>query len=246
MKRNLMQIIKSITMMILFFTRIPVKHEFEFDDYDYDIGIMFFPVIGVIIGLGLMLIKLLTSYANPYVSALLMLVFYIWITGGIHIDGLSDTFDGVFSGRDRDRIFEIMKDSRVGAFGAISISLLLISYIILFADNSAGAVLVMAVAGKGSVLAAASISEYARKDTGLGTRFVEQCKDRERYIGLGFTAILCLFIDYRLIVPTVGAFIVSGLITQYMKKKLGGMTGDTLGFVNEISQVAFLLIASLV
>ncbi|MBN2286818.1 MAG: adenosylcobinamide-GDP ribazoletransferase [Tissierellales bacterium] len=246
MKKNLLQIIKSFTMMLLFFTRIPIKHHFEFDEYDYDIGLMFFSLIGLVIGLGLMAMKWITLNANPYVSALMILLLYVWMTGGIHIDGLSDTVDGVFSGRERERIFEIMKDSRVGAFGSISISLLLISYVILFAEHTAGTILLMPVVGKSAVLASASISDYAKKESGLGTRFIEQSGDRERYIGFAVTAILCLIVNVNLIIAAAATFVFCGLVTQYMKKKLGGMTGDTLGFINETAQIFFMLVVSLV
>jgi adenosylcobinamide-GDP ribazoletransferase len=121
MKKNMKQVMRSLSMMIAFFTRIPMKYGHEFDEDDYCIGIMFLPVVGLIISLGLFSLKYALFFASPYVSGLIMLIFYIWITGGLHIDGLADTFDGIFSGRDRERMFEIMKDSRVGSFGAVSI-----------------------------------------------------------------------------------------------------------------------------
>ncbi|SHJ12452.1 cobalamin-5'-phosphate synthase [Dethiosulfatibacter aminovorans DSM 17477] len=246
MKNNMKQIMRSLSMMIAFFTRIPMKYGHEFDEDDYCIGIMFLPVIGLIIGLGLFVLKHALFFASPYVGGLVMLIFYIWITGGLHIDGLADTFDGIFSGRDRDRMFEIMKDSRVGSFGAISISLLMISYVILFAENTPGAILMMGVVGKSSVLSSASISSYAKEEMGLGTMFVENCGERERYIGILFTALVSVFAGYKLMIPAGITFVLVALITQYLKKVLGGTTGDTMGFIGELSQIIFLILSSII
>jgi len=237
---------KSMAMMMLFFTRIPIKHHYQFDDQDYQLGILLFPLIGLLIGIGLLILKKATFFVNPYISAIILVFFYVWITGGIHIDGLSDTSDGIFSGQDQTKMLDIMKDSRVGSFGALSISLLIVSYVVLFAVNPGGTILVMAIMGKASVLGAASISAYAKDEAGLGAAFIKYCTDRERNIGFAFTAVLALIVNYRLIVPVVATFILTGLITKSVIKKIGGMTGDTLGFVHEISQIAFLLISSLV
>lgn len=246
MREIIDQTIKSMVMMMLFFTRIPIRHHYDFDDRDYQLGIILFPLIGLTIGLGLLILKLVTFFINPYVSALILVFFYVWITGGIHIDGLSDTVDGMFSGRDKGIMLEIMKDSRVGSFGSLAISLLIVSYVVLFADNTGGTILIMAIIGKTAILASASISEYAKEEAGMGASFVENCTDRERNIGFAFTALIALIINYRLIVPIVVTFILAGLITRFIIKKIGGMTGDTLGFVNEISQILFLILASLV
>ncbi len=246
MKDIITQTMKSLAMMMLFFTRIPIRHHYEFDDRDYQLGIILFPLIGLIIGLGLLILKHATFFVNPYVSSLILVFFYVWITGGIHIDGLSDTADGIFSGRDKAKMLDIMKDSRVGSFGSLSIGLLIVSYVTLFADNLGGTIFVMAIMGKASILAAASISDYAKDEDGLGAVFIKSCTDRERNIGFAFTALIALFINYRLIVPVVVTFIISGLITKFIIKKIGGMTGDTLGFVHEISQIVFLIISSLV
>ncbi|MDP3387330.1 MAG: adenosylcobinamide-GDP ribazoletransferase [Eubacteriales bacterium] len=246
MREILAQTIKSIAMMMLFFTRIPIKRQFDFDEQDYQLGIVFFPLIGLLIGLGLLIIKYVTFFVSPYISAIVLVFFYVWITGGIHIDGLSDTSDGIFSGGDKAKILDIMKDSRVGSFGSLAISLVIVSYVMLFADNAGGTILIMAIMGKVSILASASISEYAKDDDGLGTVFIKNCTERERNIGFAFITILALVVNYKLIVPVVATLILTGLITRYIIKKIGGMTGDTLGFVHEISQIMFLLISSLV
>src|SRR6056297_1109327 len=100
MKNILFNGFKSILLMITFFTRIPLKMEAEFDDKDYKLGIMLLPLIGIIIGIGLGILKLFTYIASTYVVGLVLTFFYLWISGGIHLDGVGDTLDGLLSGRE--------------------------------------------------------------------------------------------------------------------------------------------------
>lgn len=65
----------------------------------------------------------------PSVLAILVLMIYLMITGGLHLDGLADVSDGLFSCRDKERMFEIMKDSRIGAFGVIALFFLFYKYV---------------------------------------------------------------------------------------------------------------------
>ncbi|MBG0765056.1 MAG: adenosylcobinamide-GDP ribazoletransferase [Tissierellales bacterium] len=90
---------KSILLMITFFTRIPIKLQSEFDDNDYKLGIILLPIIGIVIGIGLLILKIFTFISSTYVLGLILTLFYLWISGGLHLDGLGDTLDGLFSGR---------------------------------------------------------------------------------------------------------------------------------------------------
>jgi adenosylcobinamide-GDP ribazoletransferase len=81
---------------------------------------------------------------------------------------------------------------------------------------------------------------------GLGTMFVENCNERERYIGILFAALVSVFVGYKLMIPAGITFVLVALITQYLKKVLGGMTGDTMGFIGEVSQIIFLILSSFI
>jgi adenosylcobinamide-GDP ribazoletransferase len=232
--------------MLSFFTRIPIGDQLDFDEADYDLGILLFPLIGVMIGIFLGLVKWIFGFAPPYVSALLVLLAYLWITGALHLDGLSDSLDGLLSGREKDKKLEIMQDSRVGAFGSIGVTFVLIAYVVLLAESSIGMVLIMSIIGKVGIVGAASISTYARETQGLGTRFIQQCSYKERLMSFGFLALVTILVDYRLIVAVAGALIITGMATNHIKNEIGGMTGDTLGLVHEMAQLTFLLIGSFV
>src|SRR6056297_1699046 len=151
MKNILFNSSKSILLMITFFTRIPLKIQREFDDRDYKLGIIFLPVVGLIIGIGLGILKSFTFIASTYLVGLILTLFYISISGGIHLDGLGDTLDGLLSGREKEKQLEIMKDSRVGTFGVIGLVFVLIAYVILLGEGRLTSLLIMPVVGKSSI-----------------------------------------------------------------------------------------------
>ena len=95
-------------------TRIPIKADVEFDE-EFHKSIVYFPLVGFVIGLISFLIGILAlKIFDPFVTSILVVAGEVILTGGLHIDGLGDTFDAIYSNRDKERILEIMKDSRLG------------------------------------------------------------------------------------------------------------------------------------
>jgi len=246
MKNILFNSFKSILLMTTFFTRIPVKIQSEFNDSDYKLGILFLPVIGIVVGIGLGVLKLFSLISSTYVVGLILTLFYLWISGGIHLDGLGDTLDGLFSGRGKERQLEIMKDSRLGTFGALGLIFVVIAYVILLGEGSLASVLLMPVVGKSSTMLSAYMSTYARGEEGLGYKFVTLSDKSVRNSAFGFSFVLCIILNYMFLIPVVLTFAAVGIVTKSISKKIGGTTGDTLGFVNEFSQILFLIIANFI
>ena len=110
---------KKFLIALSFYTRIPIFIKSEVSEEEFYSSMTLLPVVGLIIG-GILYIPwyLLREIPKEIVS-FLMVFLYIWLTGGLHIDGFIDTLDGILSNRDRERVLEIMKDSRVGSFGVI-------------------------------------------------------------------------------------------------------------------------------
>ena len=108
-------------------TRIPIKADVGFDE-EFHKSIVYFPLVGFVIGLISFLIGILAlKIFDPFVTSILVVAGEVILTGGLHIDGLGDTFDAIYSNRDKDRILEIMKDSRLGTNSLLAIlSLVLI------------------------------------------------------------------------------------------------------------------------
>jgi adenosylcobinamide-GDP ribazoletransferase len=246
----LLKVIKKILIAISFFTRIPIKLK-NVNEEEFYSSLIYIPFSGLVIGLFIYLIGIGLSYLNmTLIQAFILLLAYIWITGGIHLDGFSDTVDGIFSARDRNKILEIMKDSNIGAFGAIGLILLLTGYVVAFYyvfDTSILFLLILPIIGKTSALLSGSVSTYAEGGGGLAKKFVE----KSSFIGSIIYMLVTLLASFFLmgiysVIVLVAVYIVVVMITQYIKKIIGGVTGDTIGFVIEISQVLYLFLMVIV
>ncbi|MTI68922.1 MAG: adenosylcobinamide-GDP ribazoletransferase [Firmicutes bacterium] len=233
---------KSFLMMLTFLTRIPIKINFEYEKKDFLKGIYFIPFIGLIIGVLFFLLSKLEMFLDKPILAIIIWIFYIWITGGLHIDGLADTIDGIFSNRKKERILEIMRDSKIGAFGVISIMLLLSLNVLLTYYINLKYLLLVPIIGRSSMLIACSISNYARKGPGMGKDIIENCGFKKLILGVIFPILLVLILNYNydliLLMLLTNIFVL--LITKHIKGIIDGITGDTIGFIIEISQTIFM------
>ena len=122
-----MNFFREFLIGLSFYTRLPIQLQNVTEDEFYN-SMLLMPVIGVVIGAALWGFGWCVSWIGiPELAAILMLIFYIWLTGGLHYDGVADTIDAVFSARDHEKMMTIMKDSRLGSFGAISLILLMLT-----------------------------------------------------------------------------------------------------------------------
>ena len=107
-------------------TRIPIKADIGFDE-EFHKSIVYFPLVGFVIGLISFLIGILAlKIFDPFVTSILIVAGEVVLTGGLHIDGLGDTFDAIYSNRDKERMLEIMKDSRLGTNSLLAILFLVL------------------------------------------------------------------------------------------------------------------------
>lgn len=235
---------KSLLLMITFFTRIPIRYNYEYDEKDLIKGIKFFPIIGLIIGFAMYIPVFFKNVLHGPVISLLSWVIYLWITGGLHVDGLADTFDGIFSNRSREKILEIMKDSRIGTFGVIGILFLTIWNLIFTSYIDMKLIIIVPVVGRSAAILAASISKYAREGHGMGKAFIENCGVKERIYAVAFSYILlALLLKLQGLVILSITYLAIFMVTKSINKKIGGMTGDTMGFTVELAQGTFIFIA---
>ncbi len=244
-----MKLLKRLVLQLQFFTRIPIKIQINANSSDFGKGLVFAPFVGLVIGalLTIPAYGLLFIFPRYLVSAI-VLVLYIVVTGGLHLDGLGDTFDGIFSNRPMERILEIMRDSRVGTNAVLAVtSVLLLNFAALSQisiDYYLRIILLMPMAGRVGSLIGAAVSSYARTGEGLGKSFIDFCGRREMLWGLLIYVLISLLtFDYKLwlalAVPPVCAYIT----VRYFSSKIGGATGDVLGAVCEINQCVFLISA---
>lgn len=231
-------------LMLSFFTRLPVPYV-EYEEERYIKGIKTIPFVGLVLGAILYLVSFVGRWFHPQVTAVILLAAYIFMTGGLHLDGLADTCDGVFSGRDRERMLEIMKDSRIGSFGVLAMLFFFLFYSVMYQFLPREALLILPVIGKSAPLISASLAEYARP-SGMGRLLVDNITAKEVMIAVilpFLTAMAIPGMQQKLCVVLMIACALGELsvvfLTAWLKKKLGGITGDTHGMVCEVSQMVF-------
>jgi len=240
---------KAFLTAVSFLTRIPIPGNAGNDYlYNFSKSTIFFPVVGAIIGAidaGMYII--LKPFLPQSVLAVLLIALPVFLTGGIHFDGLMDTCDGIFSGRPRQRILEIMKDSRVGSMGVIvGIFNVILRYSILL--ELPGTVLpvmliTQAAAGRWVMAMGVHFFPYARKEGGLGESFMAGKKLTYLALGSVLTLLIILLLTGPVgIVIAFGAGGVSMVIAIRVACKIGGLTGDVYGAMNEVTENVFLLL----
>lgn len=228
-----------------FLTILPIKIKSEMKKEDFGRSLVYFPIIGTLIGLALCMVASLSGFLpNPVTGALIVMA-SIAITGGIHLDGLADTCDGFYGPRPKEKILEIMRDSRIGVMGVAGVvSLLLLKFTLIVSmpkDILLKSLLMMAVFGRWSQVLACFTSQYARQE-GRGRNFVEYVTIREFLIASVFTVGLSvLLLGLKGILFLVLSSLSVFIFIWYAKKKIGGMTGDTIGAVNELAESSMLI-----
>lgn len=243
-----MKYIKRVALMIGFLTRIPLPFKLDGTEEDYGKGLVFAPVVGLLIG-GIItaLFYMLKLFFPPGITSIFLIMAYIMLTGGLHLDGLGDTFDGVFSNRSRQKMLEIMRDSRIGTNAMLAVMcVFILNYALLNAIPESylpQALLLFPVAGRIGSLVGAGVSVYAREGEGLGKSFINHCGVKEILQGS-----VVYFLIFLLILGTKGlllAFLasVTAFVTvKFFSMKVGGATGDILGAVCELNQTFFLIL----
>lgn len=240
---------RSLRLAISFLTIFPVYGEQVANEKEMAASLYCYPLVGFIVG-GILA---LASYGQFKLSLgmagdVLIVVLWIILTGGLHLDGLMDSADGLFSGRERERKLEIMKDSRVGAMGVIALAALLlikVSFMGLFPYPLKYWVLFLAPAiGRSIMLLPIAYYPYARHNPGLGRVFGDKASRLALPIAFLLLGIAALLAPGRILL--LGSILLTALLSslaaQSISKALGGHTGDTYGALCEFSEAVFLLL----
>ncbi|MCK6074756.1 adenosylcobinamide-GDP ribazoletransferase [Paenibacillus silvae] len=269
-----------------FLSRFPVKMQLDFVPPLLRESVVYYPLVGAAIGLCVWLVGALSGQLLPALpAAVLTLTLWVWLTGGLHLDGWMDTADGLLSYRSRERMLEIMKDSRVGAMGVIACVLLLMMKAALIADFIArgswvyGALLILPMIwSRWFMVYAMSAWPNARGDDGLAVLFKGLGERREvqrsRRAALMLTLIAgvvtlaavglfkpdtavadamlsgfgtlpwWLYPVSAVIVLPVACYYIGRFVASRISARLGGLTGDTYGAMNELLEAALLTVLS--
>lgn len=236
--------------MLAFMSRLPVRAKWyeRLEVKDYVNGIVTFPFVGALLGAlaGVVFIVLQPGSGTP-LAALFAVLALALLTGGFHLDGLADTCDGIFSARTRERMLEIMKDSRLGTHGGLALIFVLLMKVLVVSELALRgqpmlAVLTAAcVVGRSGVVLLMYRQRYAR-GSGLGNLFIGKVSAIQTLTTLMFGCVLTTaLLSLRGLVASLITLVVVFVLAQLLKRTLGGQTGDTLGAAIELGEVIFLL-----
>jgi adenosylcobinamide-GDP ribazoletransferase len=226
-----------------FLTRIPMPSiAFEADSLSR--ATKFFPLVGLVVGSGAVLLqKLLMFHVSRPLVALIVLLYLVLITGCLHEDGLADTADGFGGGRTRDQILAILKDSRIGSYGATALVLSLMARYLLLAslplEHFAGYVISSHVLCRWSSLPLSYFLPPAREQDSQGARIAKLTSLASLIFGSIFSVAVVAFALRRSAVAPVSVVILIVALSGWLYgKKLGGVTGDCFGATNQLTEIA--------
>lgn len=234
--------IKGFLLSLQFFTRIPIRLTIDFNKENIRYSVFFLPLVGLIIGgLGGLVYYALSSY-NLMIASFTTLLVTIILTGGLHIDGLSDTFDGFFSNRDKEKTLDIMQDSRAGAFGVLSIVLIvLFKFILILNISNLPLVLALSFANSRLVIAWIISTKKTSKAKGLGKMFSDSNPRNLVFLSGIIYFILLVYLNIIYLIPLILNFLLGQYISYISYEKIDGLTGDVYGCIIELGEVISLL-----
>lgn len=251
---------KRLALTIAYVTSIPVGVDFGREEMSSLEGLgKYLPLVGLLIGLlitGLAL-ALAAIRADGLLAATIVTLAWLAITGSLHMDGLMDTADGVFSHQSKEKMLEIMQDSRVGNFGvltgvaAVLIKLASINALVHSQGSLIPALLLIPTCARWTELYAIACMPYAREN-GKGKVWHDSTKlpgDLVRgALPVAFTtAILISAYSLPVVLVLLSTTICSGILSAHrLNSIVGGQTGDTYGAVVELSEAGGLLFSALI
>ena len=231
---------------VRFFTRLPVPAWVGHSQEALDRAARYFPLVGILVGALGGLTFLLAALVLPVSIALLFsMAATLLVTGAFHEDGLADAVDGFGGGWTRERTLEIMKDSRIGSYGAIALVLLLLAKFMALVELDMLLIAPALIAGHAlSRLCATSVMhflDYAR-DEGKAKPLATRISLGELAVA-GFFGLIALVLlpPLSVITGVLLAAAATAYLTRKFHRRLGGYTGDCLGATQQLAEVAFYL-----
>ncbi len=222
------------------------------DADDMTASLPWFPVVGALLGgtlYGLWRLLGLTGLAEwSEGTALVLVIAAVVLTRGLHLDGLADAADGLFSLTGRSRTLAIMKDSRIGTFGALALILILaLKWAAVHRLVETGYVLWFVpafVVSRVAMVELAAALPYAREETGTGAPFVSGAGFRHRVGGWLIAAALTALAGPPALLALMTGFVAARILGRLYCARVGGVTGDLLGAACEITETLLLLIGA--
>jgi len=240
-------VVRGLRAAIVFLTRIPVGG-FPYRDAEWRWAAAWFPLVGALVGAVAGAAAWLAAGAGPLVAGALAVIASLLVTGAFHEDGLADTADALGGAYDRDRLFAILKDSRIGSFGAAALVMSLLLRVALLARLEAGAPLALVMVGAASRVAPvwlmAALPYVSGPDArsrpvarGVPPHAVLATALAAAVLGAAHAA-LSPVAALAMVAVSLGAVLLCG---WRFHVRAGGITGDFLGATQQVCEAALLL-----
>ena len=240
-----------------FLTRVPVPRSVGYEAAWLNQSARHFPAVGLLVGLvgAGVLWGALQWWPLPVAVGLSMAT-TLWLTGAFHEDGLADTLDGLGGAADRERALQIMKDSRIGAYGAIGLIVVLGLKAVTLASMAPWlampALLLMHAASRGCATLVMKALRYAGDAAHAKAKpLVQQVSNATAVIATGWVVLIAVALGVlgwlparSIIAALVAAAITTVAMAAWLQRRLGGYTGDGLGATQQFAELAGLLGAS--
>jgi len=236
--------VRSLLAAIAFLTRLPVGRKTAFDTADVARSSAWFPLIGLALGALYSLSGiLLKDRLPPLVVGILLVALDAIAAGALHFDGLADTADGFGGGKTRDDVLRIMRDHAIGSYGGLALAAVVALKAAAYAallpriEWTAAVVLTPAL-GRWSILLLMGALPYARP----GDSVIRATKRHVLVLGtLALAAALAVARSWRACLAAAAVLVVTTAFGYYCRRRIAGITGDTLGANLELSECAALL-----
>ena len=212
-----------------------------------DLGksVAYFPLVGLALGLILWGVDTLLGEILPYPAQnALILALLLLLSGGMHVDGLIDTFDGVGVHSSRERRLEVMSDSRAGSYGVLGVVILFIleyAFLSSLDEDLRMKALVLSPMLSRAAMVYAMASFPPAKGEGMGAAFKREVTIRRAAFAFVFSLIVAAALGWRGILCMAGVMAFTVGLSLFLRRRLGGLTGDNYGAINELSQMIALL-----
>ena len=224
---------KRFISILQFMTRIPINIDTGFDE-EFHKTITYFPLVGLVLGVLIYIIGLVSGiFFDSFITSIIVTLTLVILTGGLHIDGLGDTFDAIYSYRDKERMLEIMKDSRLGTNSVLAIMFLILLKIgfiySIINNNLLWTVIFMPVVARLGVIVM-MYKTVTPRENGMGNLFIGKASTSMFTIAILYTIILIIGISkliflastfkvIMLISTIIILFIFNNLFKKHIHKK---------------------------
>jgi adenosylcobinamide-GDP ribazoletransferase len=239
-------VLRGFRAAVTFLTRVPWPH--AFDPAELGEATPYFPLVGALVGaIGAGIYWLATRLWPQPIAVILAIAATVLITGALHEDALADVADGFGGGWSRDRVLSIMKDSRIGAYGAVAIVLVLLLKVsalttLTTPDVIRGLIAAHAI-GRWATLPLLAGLPYVRTEGGTGAPFVGGVTPQRLAAGtVLMLAIVGPALGLRAIPAIAAAVLVTALTAWAYRRRIGGITGDCLGATAQCVELAIYMV----